>query len=252
MASAAFDLTTAFLDQPATIGYGLVRGAGNLVLQQQLADNSTLAFYVLGEGSWDSLLRLWVNRNAIALPSAIAHFHPGLDGEIGNGMAAVSTGGDQHVDAFWSSVPALSSLTYSRYAWLALKVPPDQGAPSASLEVLADYQAMRCRVFDNAGNQKAFQWTDTPAWWICDRIIRKVILREAKVNQPLVAAELARFDWQSFADAVSYYDADIVGGIKRFSDGGVIVLDASLTEDRVLEQLLLMCRSYILERNGKI
>lgn len=252
MASAAFDLTTAFLDQPATIGYGLVRGAGNLVLQQQLADNSTLAFYVLGAGPWDSLLRLWVNRNAIALPSAIAHFHPGLDGEIGNGMAAVSTGGDQHVDAFWSSVPTLSSLTYSRYAWLALKVPPDPGAPSASLEVLADYQAMRCRIFDNAGNQTAFQWTQNPAWWICDRIIRKFILREAKVNQPLVAAELARFDWQSFADAASYYDADIGGGIKRFSDGGVVVLDASLTEDRVLEQLLLMCRSYILERNGKI
>lgn len=253
MASALqFDLTTAYLDQPSFIAYGLVRGAGNLVFQQQLSDNSTLAFYVLGDGPWDSQVRLWINRKAIALPSANVHFHPGLDGEIGNGMAAASTGGDQHVDAFWSSVPGLTPVTYSRYAWLAVKVAPDPGAPSASLEVLGDYQAMRCRIFDAGGNQTAFQWTQNPAWWICDRIIRKFVLREGKVNQPLVAAELARFDWQSFSDAAAYYDVDIGGGIKRFSDGGVVFLDGSLTEDRLLEQLLLMCRSYILERNGKI
>jgi|GEM_PF-2506144 hypothetical protein len=248
----SFDLTTAFLNQPAAIAYGLVRGAGNLVLQQQLADKATLAFYVLGEGPWDSLVRLWINKKAVSLPSSEAHFHPGVDGEIGFGMGTSSTGGDQHVDAFWSSVPTLSPLTYSRYAWLALKVPPDPGAPDAALDVLADYQAMKCRIFDASGNQTSFQWTQNPAWWICDRIIRKFILREAKASQPLTSAELARIDWQSFSDAAAYFDEPLGSGVPRFSDGGVVWIDGTLTEDRVIEQLLLMCRSYILERNGKI
>jgi len=252
--SAQFDLATAFLDQPKVLAYGLVRGAGNLVFQQELANKNRIAFYLLGEGPWDSLLRLWLNRKQIALPNtAIAHFHQGLDGEIGFGMGASSTGPDQHVDSFWASVTGTFSLvTWSRYAYLALNVPPDPGAPTADLEVLADYQAMKCRIFDAGGVQTSFAWTQNPAWWICDFLIRKFVLREAKVNQPLVAAELARFDWQSFSDAATYYDADIGAGIKRFSDGGLVFLDSSATADSVLEQMLLLSRSYLLERNGKL
>ena len=125
-------------------------------------------------------------------------------------------------------------------------------APSADLTILADYQALQCRIFDSSGNQTAFQWTDNPAWWICDFLIRRFVLREAKVNQPLTTAEVARFDWSAFAAAAAYCDADIGGGVKRFSGGGLVFLDAGLMADKALEQMLLMCRGYLRERDGKI
>src|SRR5258708_5535791 len=90
------------------------------------------------------------------------------------------------------------------------------------------------------------------AWNVCDFLIRKFVLREAKVNQPLLAAELARFDWPSFSAAAIYYDAVLSGGQKRFSDGGVVYVNETNTADRALEQMLMMCRSYLLERNGKL
>jgi hypothetical protein len=252
--AAQFDLSTAFLDIPKTIAYGLVRGAGNLILQQELTDKTRVSFYMLGEGPWGSLLRLWVNNKVVTLPSSTTvHFHPGLDGEIGNGLTANSTGGDQHVDQFFTLIPGgLDPITFSRYAWLALKTAPDPGAPSAQLTVLADYQAMQVRQFDSSGNQTSFAWTQNWAWNICDFLIRKFVLREGKVNQPLVAAEIARFDWASFSAAATYYDAVLSGGQKRFSDGGVVFLNDSDTADRALEQLLLLSRSYLLERNGKL
>src|SRR6266568_3530774 len=70
----------------------------------------------------------------------------------------------------------------------------------------ADYQAMQVRQFDSSGNQTAFAWTQNWAWIICDFLIRKFVLREGMVNQPLVTAELARFDWPSFVAAAAYYD----------------------------------------------
>lgn len=252
--AASFDLSTAFLDQPKTLAYGLVRGAGNLILQQELTDKTRVSFYMLGEGPWDSILRLWINSKQVTLPSSsTVHFHPGLDGEIGNGLSPVSTGGDQHVDQFFTLIPGgLDPITFSRYAWLALKTAPDPGAPSAQLTVLADYQAMQLRQFDSSGNQTAFAWTQNWAWIICDFLIRKFVLREGKVNQPLVAAELARFDWPSFSAAATYYDAVLSLGQKRFSDGGVVYVNSSDTADKALEQMLMMCRSYLLERNGKL
>jgi hypothetical protein len=254
--AALFDLQTSFLGQPKTMAYGLVRGAGNLVFQQQMADNSIVAFYMLGEGPWDSLVRLWLDDVAIALPAAgEVQFHNGFDGEIGYGMSPVSTGGDQHVDSFFAvaGMPGtLTPLDWSRYAYLALHYPPNPAAPDANLTVLGDYQAMRCRIFDASGNQTGFAWTQNPAWWICDFLIRKFILREGKVNQPLVPAELARFDWAAWNAAAAYYDYVISSGVPRFSDGGLVLLQNSMNATNALEQMLLMCQSYLLERNGKL
>jgi hypothetical protein len=251
--AAAFDLQTSFLGMPKTLAYGLVRGAGNLVFQQQLSDNSTIAFYLLGEGPWDSLLRIWLDgvEGPPIFPGGV-DFHNGYDGEIGFGMGAVSTGSDQHVDQYFSDVVPLTPTTWSRYAYLALRYPPNPLAPDANLTVLADYQAMRCRIFDASGNQTAFQWTQNPAWWICDFLIRKFILREAKAGQPLTAAELNRFDWVAWNDAAAYCDYVIGSGVPRFSDGGLVFLESGMTAQSALEQMLLACQGYILERNGKL
>mgnify|MGYP001613434132 CR=1 FL=1 len=249
-----FDLLTAFLDTPVPLQYGLVRGAGKLVLQHELSDKYRIACYLLGEGPWDSLLRLWINRLSVSLPDTTkVHFHPGDDGEIGAGMAATSTGGDQKVDAFWTSLPgSLSVVDFSRFAHLWVKVPPDPGAPGPELEVLGDYQAMKVRVFDNAGAQTSFAWSQNWVWCAVDKLLRKLVLREARVNQPLIADQKALFDFGLLKTAADYADFDIGGGVKRFSDGGLVWIDDGLTADRAAEQLLLMCRSFLGERNGKI
>jgi len=49
--AAQFDLSTSFLDIPKTLGYGLVRGAGNLILQQELPDKIARLFLHAGRGS---------------------------------------------------------------------------------------------------------------------------------------------------------------------------------------------------------
>ena len=249
-----FDLLTAFLDTPVPLQYGLVRGAGKLVLQHELSDKYRIAFYLLGEGPWDSLLRLWINRLSVTLPDTTkVHFHPGDDGEIGAGMAATSTGGDQKVDAFWSSLPgSLSVVGFSRFAYLAVKVPPDPGAPGPELEVLGDYQAMKVRIFSNVGVQTSFAWSQNWVWCAVDKLLRKLVLREARVNQPLTADQVALFDFGLLKTAADYADFDIGGGVKRFSDGGLVWINDGLTADRAAEQLLLMCRSFLGERNGKI
>lgn len=252
-ASASWDLSTSFLGLPATEAYGLVRGAGNLGMQQALSDGTRVSFYILGKGPWKGISELWINDALVGLPNVAVHFHQGFEGEIGNGLSAVSTGPDQHVDSFFTSLPsALVPVTFSGYAWLALKTPPDPDAPSADLTVLGTYQARMVRLFDNLGNQTSFDWTQNWAYIIADYLIRKFVLREAKPNQPLVAAELARFDWQSFHDSAAYCDAVLGAGQARFSDGGVVYAsDASDTADSALEQMLLMCRGYLMQRNGK-
>ncbi len=258
MASAAFDLTTAALGLPKYLAYGTVPVAGNRVFLQELADHSRIVMQMLGAGPWDSLTKLFVNRvekTGADLTNYFSMFQ-GLDGEIGTGMAASSSGiapADQHVSIFWSNtIGSMDYTTFSRKAYLIGRVLPDPTAPGPDLEILGYYKTMKCRIFDNTGTQTSFAWTNNPAWWICDYHIRTFILREGKINQPLVALQRARIDWASVKDAADYFDADIGGGIKRFSDGGVWFTDQGLSASSVFEKMLLMCRSFLLERSGKL
>src|SRR5260370_5269040 len=199
--TAQFDLSTAFLDMPKTIAYGLVRGAGNLVMQQELTDKTRVSFYMLGEGRWDSILRLWINNKLVTLPSsATVHYHGGDDGEIGNGLSPVSTGGDQHVDQFFTLIPGgLDPITFSRFAWLGLKTAPDPGAPSAQLTVLADYQAMQVRQFDSGGDQTALAGAPEPAWGSLGFLVSQLVARRGKHHHPLGAAQARALACGSFA-----------------------------------------------------
>lgn len=207
--SSIFDLLTAELNLPIPLIYGRTRGVGNLIIQHEDSSKNRFAFSVLGEGPWQGISKLWLNRKiANHLDTTKFHFHPGYDGEIGAGMAATSTGGDQKVDAFFADLPGgTSPITASRAAMLALKLVPDPGAPSAAVDFLADFETMLCRIFDGSGVQLGFIYTENPAFWILDFLIRKFVLREAIANQPLTTAEKARFDFQSFFDAANYFAA---------------------------------------------
>ncbi len=255
-ASSQLELTSTFVDSPVPFGYGFVRGAGKRLIDYVDGSSNTYQVRLLGEGQWKSLERLWLNRAALTLPDTTkVRFHPGLDGTIGAGMSATSTGGDQLVDSFFSSLPASLNtypVTWSRYAYLFLKIAPDAGAPDQNAEVLGDYKAGMVRLFDNTGAQTGFDWSQNWVWITVDQLLRKFVLREARINQPLTSEQKARFDFGLLKAAADYSDFDIGGGVKRFSGEGVVWIEDGLGFDRALEQLLLLCRSYLLEANGKM
>jgi hypothetical protein len=46
--------------------------------------------------------------------TTLVHFHPGVDGVLGHGLAPDSTGGDNKVDTFFSLMPANMQAITSR------------------------------------------------------------------------------------------------------------------------------------------
>lgn len=238
------------------LAYGYARVEGNRILVHELTNKTRIVFILLGEGEWDGIERLWINRKIVNhADTSLVHFHPGLDGILGDGLTAVSTGGDQKVDAFFSDLPLnVQRLTYSRIAYIALKVPHDPAAVSEDLEVLGDYRTTKCRIFDAAGTQTSYAFTTNSAWQIHDKICRTMVAREFNINAggitALTAAEKARFDFPSFKDTADYNDADIGGGIKRWESSVAFPARVSLTQ--ALEQLLVISRSYLLEDGGVI
>jgi hypothetical protein len=234
------------------LAYGRVRAKGNQIILTQLADRSRVSFYLLGEGKWSSPERLWVNRKRVDWTDVTQfHFHPGDDGVIGGGLAATSIGNDQFADEFFTLLPAnIQPLTFSRMAYLAVHVAEDPGAPTSDLEVVGDYQALEVRTFNAAGVQTGFSWTTNPAWCILDLLLRKKIKPEGLINEALTAAEKTRIGFQSFSDAADYYAASGGGSAHRFELNVAFPSQANFTT--MMEQMLLMCRSYIVEEGGVI
>jgi hypothetical protein len=250
-ATAQLQILTGQLGIPVPLCYGRVRAKGNQIILSELADKSRVAFFMLGEGEWDGIDRLWINRKRVDFTNAsLVHFHPGLDGTLGAGLAATSTGGDQKADQFFTQLPGgLQPLGFSRRAYLALKVPVDPGAPSANLDVLGDYRTTKVRIFDAAGNQTAYQFSKNPAWCILDAIIRTMLKPEGLLNAALNAAEKTRINFPSFVNAATYYATNLGQG-PRFDIN--VAFPNQILVTPLMEQLLLMCRSYIIEDAGQL
>jgi len=209
-----------------------------------------LALVMLGEGEWDGIENFWLRGAYVAPGDPILHFHPGLDGVLGAGLAPVSNGGDQGVDAFSNFLPfGVQRLPYSRMAYVAIKAAPDPDAPSAELDWVGDYRALKVRDFDATGTQTDYSFTTNGARQTLDALLRLRIKPEQTINEPLIAAELARFDWPSFVDCRDWLD-EVVNGNKRFESSCAFA--QGTTGTNVVEQLLLLSRIYLAERNGKI
>jgi hypothetical protein len=143
---------------------------------------------------------------------------------LAHGLAVESNGGDQRVDNFFSSLPAnYVRTTFSRKAYIMVKVAPDPSAPSADLDLMAEYRTTKCRQFDNAGAQTSYAFSTNGADQILDVILRKMVKRywttaaAAAAGGDLTADEKARFDWVSYKDSKDWCDAALAGGQKRFS-----------------------------------
>jgi hypothetical protein len=250
--SASLQVAQAQLGIPKPLCYGYVRARGNMMVLGELADKSRVCIILLAEGEWDGIERFWINSKLVdPTDTSLIHFHPGIDGTLGGGLAETSTGGDQAVDSFFALLPAnIQPQTFSRTAFIALHVPPDPGAPSAVLDWIGDFRTTRCRIFDNAGAQTAYQFTVNPAWQIHDLLLRTVVKPEALINEALTAAEKARFGFASFKDNADYNAAVLANGRVRFQNS-VAWPSRSDLKTR-LQQLLMISRSYIVEAAGKI
>jgi hypothetical protein len=257
--SALLQLPQAQLGGTLPLAYGYVRARGNNIILQELSDKSKVAFFILAEGVWDGIERLWINKKLVDFTdTSIVHFHNGFDGTLGAGLAPSSNGGDQGVDNFFSSLPAnYQRLTYSRKAYLAVKVAPDPFAPGPDLDVIGDYRANRVRIFDASGAQTSYAFTTNPVWQMVDLILRKMVKREwltasaAAAGGDLTAFEKSRFDWASIADtAVNWCDAAIPSGAKRWESSAAFPQRASLAT--ALDQIRTMSQTYVVDAGGKI
>src|SRR5579864_7987135 len=243
---------------PLPLGYGYCRVRGDNILLNQLASKNRVAFYILGQGPWDGIERLWINKKLVNIAdTTLVHFHPGVDGTLGSGLTPTSTGGDQLVDAFFSNIPAnFQPLTFSRAAYLAVNVPPDPGAPDANLDIEGDYRTSKVRVFDSSGNQTAYQFSTNGAWQVLDLILRTILNPEWTIagasasGGDLSAAQKARIDWPSVVSAAQACDFIIPNGQKRFESSVMFVQQMKLQQ--ALSQLLTMSQLYTAEEDGRI
>lgn len=256
MGSSAIQLGQALSGAALPLAYGPVRARGNQIINTQLADNSRVAFYILGEGVWDGIDRLWINAKLVNIAdTTLVHFHNGFDGTLGAGLAPSSNGGDQLVDNFWSLLPSnLQPATFSRKAYLVVHVQPDPKAPSSTLDVIGDYRTMRVRTFDASGNQTGFVYSTNPAWMILDIKLRQLANREwtsaGALAGDLTAAQKARFDWTAWADSAAWCDTVLANGAKRFECGLAFANTAGMQQ--ALDQLCTLSQTYLIDEWGQI
>ena len=257
MPTSQVSIGTASLGIPVPLAYGPAHVSGNRILLYEYNDatygpKTRLVDIALAAGEWASLDRLWVGKKRWdTTNTALVHFHPGADTPLTAAITALSTGGDQLIDSFYQLLPSgAPSLFLSGRAHLFLKIPPDPAAPTADVDVIADYSTTKVRTFDASGNQLSYAYSMNPAWWTLDLLLRFMIKREGLLNETLATAEKARIDFSSFAASAAYCDGNIAAeyNAKRFEGGVAFAAQTNLTS--ALEQVLLMCRCYLLEVAG--
>ncbi|MBI4459492.1 MAG: hypothetical protein HY648_05490, partial [Acidobacteria bacterium] len=245
------DILTASLGKPVALAYGRHVVGGNVILKDENAAEQTVVFVALGEGEWDGIESLYVNGAAvdITIPENF-QFHKGLDGQLSSDGALEPEGtgslwpfddeGDQKVDAL--TPPGIQGLTFSRTAYLALRIPFDPFAPGPELSVRGVFRTRKVRLFDAGGVQTAFEYSENPAWQIADLLTTIRGLPDS------------RLDWASFKAAADYCDEQIEGGeggaVRRFVSH--VAFAEEVDFDRALEAPLATCRGYLTYIAGTI
>jgi hypothetical protein len=170
------------------------------------------------------------------------------------------------LDVLWSLIPpAVQPLDFSRIAYYTLmrKQPivaqtSNNGNDASQWTDIAPiglWRALRCRLFDDEGNQTGYAFTTNPAWHFVDVLLRRKLMPDYGLDvsagpDDLTTAVRNRFDWGSIFTAAQYFDEFISNGHRRFE--GNYSFASQTTLQAVLEQILLNCRSYTTEYAGKI
>jgi hypothetical protein len=196
----------------------------------------------------------------------VFNFHSGCDSTIGAGLTPVSSGPDQGVDVLWGQFPsAINPLAYSRIAYYAIlrkqaiqnQTNDHDNDPTqwGDIAPIGLWRTLRCRLFDDQGNQTGYAFTTNPAWHLVDVLLRRKLMPDYGLALNIGPDELTtavqnRFDWGSIYTAAQFFDEILANGNRRFQ--GNYVFSTQTTLQAVLEQILLCCRSYTMEYAGKI
>jgi prepilin-type processing-associated H-X9-DG protein len=272
-------ITTAQTGVTLPLAYGFVRATGKKFLDYTAADTTIIQGYHLTEGELDGVDNAYLNNQVANFSfydghvftsgggvnlygTFTLHFHPGTDTPLGSPFTPTSRGatllaqGDQLLDQMWSLIPdVVNRLFFSRIAYYFISFKPAAGSTAATPTPVLDLRGMRCRIFDANGNQTGYGFTTNPAWHFVDTWLRRVIKPEYAIQSivgadQLSSTEKACFDWGSIIDAANYYDGILANGRKRFE--GSYAFANTTTLAAIQEQILLCCRSYQQEYNGKI
>ena len=262
---------------PIPIAYGYQWATGKRVAYVMLQDTGSIhldytraGIWLLGHGEWDGNVEEWINDSLVwegetADPTQF-HFHRGADAVIGSGLTPSSSGPDQAVDSFWSSFPpAINRLAYSRIAYYAIKrkqpanpqTNTHQDDPTQWVDInpIGLWRALRCRLFDDQGNMTGYAFTTNPAWHFVDLLLRRKLFADYALDlnagpDDLTTAIRNRFDWGTIYASAQYFDEILANGRRRFQ--GSYAFTQQTTLQACLEQILLVCRSYMTEYAGKI
>ena len=253
------DILTASLGKPVVLAYGRHVVGGNVILKDETDADRTIVFLALGEGEWDAIEALYVNGAAwdIESPENI-QFHRGLDGERSSfvsetgaqdvlypeGVGALhpfTDDGDQKADSL--TPPGVQGLTFSRTAYLALRIPFDVFAPGPELSVVGVFRTRKVRIFNAQGVETGYEYSDNPAWQIADLLTTVRGLPDSRI------------DWASFEAAADSAEEMI----DPLGDGNLVrrfVSHVAFTEEADFDQglgaLLATCRGFLLDSAGVI
>jgi len=280
---------------PLAYGYGWVTGKRQEYYQLLNTGNANMDFtrlgiWTTGHGEWDGPQELWLNDKLAwqggGFPSAapngfsgqnwvkaldggpplVFNFHRGSDAPMGAPFVPASSGPDQGLDVLWAQFPpAINQLFYSRIAYYAImrKQPIEnqtnthQNDPTQWTDIapIGLWRTLRCRLFDDEGNQTGYAFTTNPAWHYVDAILKRKIYPDYGLDfvngpDPLTVPVKNRFDWGTIYSAAQYFDEFLPNGRRRFE--GNYGFSAQTTLQAILEQILLNCRSFSSEYAGKI
>ena len=240
-------LLEAAIGKPVPLAYGLHLVGGNVILNEELASGERVLFIALGEGEWDGIEALFVNGKLFDhTDTTRCHFHPGLDGETGTETDPSVR--NQKICSLWPSSFA-DKFTFSRTAYLALKLAPDPAAPEPVPRVVGIYRTRKLRIFDSAGTQTAFQYSTNPADIYADLLISAFVKPRGLINEALTAGEKAYFDFAQLDTFRSDCNVTTPQGTTRFEAHPAFYSSTDLL--RALELLFLLSRAYHLEKAGK-
>lgn len=256
-------------------------------------DYTRLGIWLLGDGEWDGPVELWINDkltlkglgtsttgpsgfsgqnwvkgldNNPQFPALVFNFHSGCDATLGSDLTPNSSGPDQGVDVLFAQFPtAIQPLTYNRIAYYAImrkqaieyQTSDHRNDPAqwGDITPIGLWRALKCRLFDDEGNQTGYAFTTNPAWHFVDILLRRKIYRDFGLSSTagpdaLTTAVKNRFDWGSIYESAQYFDEILTNGRRRFTGNYAFTQQTSL--QAVLEQILLCCRSYTTEYAGQI
>lgn len=227
-----YDRLTASSQAAIAWAYGRHVVAGNLMLRhdEESPLRSTL-FISLGEGEWDAPETIWLN--GAALDPADYHFHPGIDGQAGTGGVT----GDQKIDLWFPA--GLEQLTFSRTAYIVVRVTDPAVAPERDFDVRGIYRTRKVGIYDGAGTQTSFVWSANPVWQALDLLL---------LDQPP-----ARINFASFV-AEAAYAAELItiDSIEYPRFVSHLAFTSQTNVGAALETVLATCRGYLIDDGGKI